>query len=104
MFPLDFVHKVEVWFVEVMYTYVPVLSATGISGSLRVHSDIVEGTKVATHATDFLHKDLVVEACFKLSLSCRCSSNVHGSLSSTEDDIVFYGCDGGAVQWGIGDV
>jgi hypothetical protein len=46
----------------------------------------------------------VVETRLKLSLTGGSGGDVHGGLSSTEDNVVFYGCDGGAVEGSVGDV
>jgi hypothetical protein len=103
-FPLNLVHEVKVWLVEVVYAYVTVLSSTAVSGALGMYGDVVEGTEVTTDTANLLHEDLVVEARFELSLAGRGGSNVHGSLSSSKDNVVFDGGDGGAVKRRVGDV
>lgn len=103
-FPLNLVHEVEVWLVEVVHAHVTILSSTAVSGALWVHGDVVERTEMTTHTTNLLHEDLVVEAGFKLSLTGRSGGDVHGGLSSTEDNVVFDGCDSGAVEGCVGDV
>jgi hypothetical protein len=103
-FALDLVHEVKVWLVKVMHTDVSVLSSTAVSGSLWVHGDVVEGTKVTTYTANLLHEDLMIEAGFELSLAGGCGGDVHGSLSSTEDNVVFYWGDGSAVEGCVGDV
>jgi hypothetical protein len=87
-----------------MHTDVAVFSSTAVSGALWVYGDVVERTEVTTHTTNFLHKDLVVEARFEFSLAGGCGGDVHGSLSSTEDNVVFYGGDGSAVEGCVGDI
>jgi hypothetical protein len=69
-----------------------------------VYGDIVEGPEMTAHTTNFLHEDLVVEARLKLSLAGRCGSDVHGGLSTAEDNVVLDGCDGSAVEGCVGDV
>jgi hypothetical protein len=103
-FPLNLVHEVKVWLVEVVYAHVTVLSSTAVSGALRVHGDVVEGSKVTTDTANLLHEDLVVETRFKLSLAGRGGSDIHGGLSSTKDNVVFYGRDGGAVERCVGNI
>ena len=53
---------------------------------------------------NLLLKDLVVETRLELSLAGRCGGDVHGGLSSSEDNEILLWCDGGRVKWGIGDV
>jgi hypothetical protein len=87
-----------------MYAHISVLSSTAVASALRVYSDVVKGSEVTTHTTDLLHEDLVVEAGFEFTLARGGSSDVHGGLSSAEDNVVFYGCDRGAVEGGVGDI
>jgi hypothetical protein len=47
-------------------------------------------------------KDLVVESGFKFALATRGCCNIHGSLTTTENDKVFLGCDRCAVKRGVG--
>ena len=58
---------------------------------------------MSTDTADLLLEDLVVETRLELSLACRGGGDVHGGLSSSEDDKVLLWCDGGGVEWGIGD-
>jgi hypothetical protein len=102
--PLYFVLEVKVRLVEVVHAHVSVLSTTAVAGALWMYGDVVEGTEVTTHTTDFLHEDLVVEAGFEFTLARRCGSDVHGSLSSSENHVVFYGGDGGAIEGRVGNV
>lgn len=53
---------------------------------------------------DLLFKDLVVETSLELSLAGRGLGNVHGILTTSEDDVVFLRSDGSAVQRSIGHV
>jgi hypothetical protein len=69
-----------------------------------MYGNVVEGTKVTADTANLLHEDLVVEARFELSLAGRGGGDVHGGLSSTKDNVVFDGGDGGAVEGSIGDV
>lgn len=59
---------------------------------------------MTTYTTNLLGEDLVVETRFELTLAGRGGCDVHGGLSSSEDDVVFYGGDGGAVEGCVGDV
>lgn len=104
LLPLDLVQKVKVWLVKVVDTHVSVLTTTAVAGALRVYSDVVERSEVATDTANLLHEDLVVEAGFEFTLACGGGGDVHGGLSSTEDNVVFYGGDGGAVEGCVGDV
>lgn len=104
LFPLNFVQEVEVGLVEVVDTNVSILSTTAVAGSLWVYGDVVQRSKVTTHTTNLLHKDLVVEAGFEFTLSRGCGCDVHGGLTSTENNVVFYGRDGGAVEGRVGNV
>jgi hypothetical protein len=103
-FPLNLVHEVKVGLVEVVHAHITVLSSTAVSGALGMYGNVVEGTEVTTDTANLLHEDLVVEARFEFSLASRSGGDVHGSLSSTKDNVVFYGSDGGAVEGCIGDI
>lgn len=59
---------------------------------------------MTTHTTDLLLEDLVVETRLELSLSRRGGGDIHGGLTTSKDDKVFLGCDGGAVEGGVRDV
>lgn len=56
---------------------------------------------MATHASNLLLKDLVVESCLEFTLSRGCGCDIHGSLTTTENNKVFFGRDCGAVQGGV---
>lgn len=58
-------------------------------------------TEVTTHTTDLLLKDLVVESRLEFTLSRRSGGDIHGGLTTTEDDKVFLGCDSSTVQRGV---
>lgn len=102
--PLHLVLEVEVGLVEVVHAHVTVLTSGAVRCALGVHSDVVEGTEVTTYTADLLGEDLVVETRFEFTLASRGGCDVHGGLSSAEDDVVFYGGDGGAVERCVGDV
>jgi hypothetical protein len=87
-----------------VHAHVTVLSSTAVSGALGMYGDVVEGTEVTTDTANLLHEDLVVEARFELSLAGRGGGDVHGGLSSSKDNVVFDGGDGGAVEGRVGDV
>jgi hypothetical protein len=59
---------------------------------------------MATYTANLLGEDLVVEAGFEFTLAGGGGCDVHGGLATTEDDVVFYGGHGGAVEGGVGDV
>lgn len=96
--------EIKVRLVKLVHTDISVLSARRVSLSGWVDCDGVERSEVATHTADLLLKDLVVETRLELSLACRGGGDVHGGLSSSEDDKVLLWCDGCRVEWGIGDV
>lgn len=102
--PLDLVVEVEVALVEVVNSHVAVLSAACVALAGGVGGDGVEGTEVASHTADLVLEDLVVESGLELSLAGRGSGDVHGGLTTTEDDKVLLGGDCGAVEGSIGNV
>jgi len=104
LLPLDLIHKVEVSLVEVMYTNVTILSTAAVSSSLWMDGNVVKRAEVAPHTANLLAEDLVVEPGFELSLSCAGGRDVHGGLTTSEDNIVLDGSDGSAIQRRIGDV
>lgn len=103
-FPLDLVVEVEVTLVKVVNSHISVLSAARITLAGRVGCYGVEGTEMASHTADLVLKDLVVETSLKLTLSGRGSGDIHGGLTTSEDDKVLLGGDGGTVDGGIGGV
>ena len=59
---------------------------------------------MSTDTADLLLENLVVETRLELSLACRGGGDIHGGLSSSEDNEILLRCDRCGVQWGIGDV
>ena len=64
--------------------------------------ELTQRSKVTTDSTDLLFENFVVETRFEFTLSGVGGGNVHGGLSSSENDEVLVGCDGGAVKRGVG--
>ena len=87
-----------------MHTNVTILTTRAVRGALRVHGDVVEGTEVTTYTANLLGKDLVIETRLEFTLAGGCGCDVHGSLSSTKDNVVFYRSESGAVERCVGDV
>jgi hypothetical protein len=104
LLPLDLVQEVKVRLVEVVHAHVTVLTSTAVRGALRVHGDVVEGSEVATDATNLLGEDLVVETGLEFTLAGRGGCDIHGGLATTEDNVVFYGGNGSAVEGCVGNV
>ena len=102
--PLDLVHKVVVALVEVVDTDVTVLATAGVALAGRVGGDSVEGTEVTAHATDLALEDLVVETRLEFTLARRGSGDIHGGLTTTEDDVVLLASNSSAVKRGVGGV
>lgn len=103
-FPFDFVQKVVVTLVKMVNTDVAILSTAGVALARGVDGDGVEGTEVASHATNLVLEDLVVETGFEFTLSSGSTGDIHGGLTTAQDNKVLLGGDGGAVQGSIGDV
>lgn len=59
---------------------------------------------MTTHTTNLLFKDLVVESRLEFTLSRSGSCDIHGGLTTTEDDKVLLGRNGSAVERGIGGI
>lgn len=97
-FPLDLVQKVIVTLVEVVDTNVAVLSTAGVALASGVGGDGVEGTEVASDTANLVLEDAVVEASLELTLTGRGAGDIHGGLTTTEDDKVLLGGDGSAVE------
>lgn len=102
--PLDLVHKVKVTLVEVMDTDVTVLTTAGVALAGRVSGDRVEGTEVTAHTTNFALEDLVVETRLEFTLTRGGGGDIHGGLTTTENDEVLLASDGSAVKRGVGGV
>lgn len=101
-FPLNLVVEVEVALVEVVNSHVSVLSAAGVALACGVSSDGVEGTEMASHTANLVFEHLVVETGLELTLTGRGSGNIHGGLTTTEDDEVLLGGNGGAIEGCVG--
>lgn len=104
LLPLDLVHEVEVRLIEVVDADVTVLSARGVRRAGRVHGDGVERTEVAADTADLVLEDLVVEAGLEFTLARGGRGDLHGGLTTAEDDVVLLGGDGGSVERGVGGV
>lgn len=87
-----------------MNSHVSILSTARVTLAGRVGSDGVERAEMATHTADLVLEDLVVETSLELTLSGRGSGDIHGGLTTSEDDKVLLGGDGGTVDGGIGGV
>jgi hypothetical protein len=97
--------EVKVGRVEVVHTHVTVLTTGAVALSSGVDGDVVERAEVTTHTADLLLEDLVVEAGLELTLAGGCGGDVHGGLTTTEDNVVLrVGGDGGGVEGCVGDV
>ncbi len=59
---------------------------------------------MSTNTANLLLKDLVVETRLELSLASRGSCDIHGGLTTTEDNEILLWGDRSRVEWGIGDV
>jgi hypothetical protein len=104
LLPLNLVHEIEVGLVEVVDTDVTILTTGGICGTGGVHVDGVEGTEVTTDTANLVFEDLVVEAGLELTLTSRGGCDIHGSLTTTEDNVVLLSGNGSRVEGGIGNV
>lgn len=87
-----------------MYTSVTILTTRAVHGTKRADCDVVERTEVTSDTTNLLLENLVVEASFEFSLTSRGSGNIHGCLTTTKNDVVLDGSDGGAVEGSICDI
>lgn len=102
--PLNLVQEIKVRLVEVVHTHVTVLTTRAVAGALGVDSHVVERTEMATHTTNLLFENLVVETGLKLALASRRGCNIHGSLTTTEDHVVLDRRDGRAVERCVGNI
>lgn len=87
-----------------MNTNVTILSTRGISRAGRVHGDGVERSEMTTHTTNFVLKDLVVEAGFEFTLTRGGGCDFHGGLATAEDHVVLFRGDSSCVEGGVGRV
>lgn len=87
-----------------MHADVTVLTTRGVTLARGVGGDCVERAEVATDTANLLLKDLVVEAGLEFALSRRGGCDIHGGLTTAEDDVLLLGGDGGAVEGCVGDV
>jgi hypothetical protein len=56
---------------------------------------------VATDTANLLLEDLVVETRLELTLAGRGPGDIHGGLTTTEDDVLLLRRDGGAVEGSV---
>lgn len=96
--------EVKVGLVEVVDTDVTILTTGCVDGAEGRDGDVVERTEVTSDTANLLFEDLVVEAGFELSLTGAGCGDIHGGLTTSDDNVVLDGCDGGRVEGGIGDV
>lgn len=59
---------------------------------------------MTSDTADLLFENLVVEAGLEFSLASGGGCDVHGGLATTEDDEIFLGGNGCAVEGSVGDV
>ncbi len=102
--PLHLVQEIKVALVEVVDTNVTVLTTRAVALAGGVGGDGVEGTEVTTDTANLVLEDLVVETGLELTLAGRGTGDIHGGLTTTEDDEVLLGCDCSAVEGGVGGV
>lgn len=96
--------EVKVGLVEVVDTDVTILTTGCVDGAEGRDGDVVERTEVTSDTANLLFEDLVVETGFELSLTGAGCGDIHGGLTTSDDNVVLDGCDGGRVEGGIGDV
>lgn len=99
--PLNLVVEVEVALVEVVDTDVTVLTSTSVGAASRVSGNGVEGTEVATDTANLVFEDLVVESSLESTLATGSGGDFHGGLTTSEDDKVLLGGNGGAVKGSV---
>lgn len=101
---LDLVHEIKVGLVKVVHTNVTVLTTGGICCAVGVDVNRVEGTEVASDTANLVLEHLVVETGLEFTLPGGGGCDIHGGLATTQDHVVLFGSDGGAVQGSIGNV
>lgn len=101
---LNLVQEIKVGLVKVVHTDVTVLTTRGVCCTLGVDTDGVEGTEVTTDTADFVLEDLVVETSLEFTLASGGGGDIHGRLTTSQDHVFLLGCDGGAVEGGVGNV
>ncbi len=101
---LHLVQKVEIALVKLVHSNVAVLAPAGVALARRIRRYRVQRTEVTAHTADLVLEDLVVESGLELSLPSRRGGDVHGGLATSENDEIFLGGDGGAVERCIGRV
>jgi hypothetical protein len=101
---LNLILEIKVSLVKEVHTDVTILTTRGITGSGRVNGNGVERTEVTLDTSNFLFEDLVVESGLEFSLTLRGCCDFRSGLTTTQDDEIFEGCDGGGVEGGIGNI
>ncbi len=104
LLPLNLIHKVKVRLIEMVNTNVTVLTTRSIGRAGGVDVDGVERTEVTLDTANLVLEDLVVETGLEFTLAGGGCSDIHSGLATSQNNVVLLSCDGGAVQWGIGDV
>lgn len=102
--PLDLILEVEEALVKVVDAHISVLTTTGVTLAGRVGSDCVEGAEVTTNTANLVFEDLVVKSSLELTLAGSGCGNIHGSLTTSEDNEILLGRNAGTVQWCVGGV
>jgi hypothetical protein len=88
----------------VVDTDITVLSSGCVTLAGGVYGDVVERSEVTSHSANLLFEDLVVESGFEFTLAGRCGGDIHGGLTTTEDDEILLCRHRSRVKWGIGNV
>ena len=102
--PLHLIPEIKIAPVERMHSHVPVLPATGVPSTQRIHRHRVQRAEMTLHAADLVFEYFVVEAGFEFALPGRGGGDVHGGLAAAQDHKGLFGGDGGGVERGVGGV
>jgi len=70
-----------------MDTDVPIFPSTGVSCSLWMHGDGIQGAKVTSYPSNLILKDFMVKTGFKFPLAGLGGCDFSSFLTSAEDDL-----------------
>lgn len=93
--PFNLVHEIKVALVKIVHPDISILTTTRIGNALRMDGNGIQGPEMTAHPPNLVLEDLVVEPRLKLALACTRSRDVHGCLSTAQNDEIFlrgYGC------------
>src|ERR1700760_651521 len=85
-----------------MQAYISIFASGRVALASWIDRYIIQRPKVTPYSSDLIFKNFVIETSFEFTLSGTRGRDIHRSLPTSENDIVFDWSNCRAVQWGVG--